>query len=180
LFSKLTDQISFQIIRFSYKLFSKLSGTLFQFFSYAMTQTNLTGPHSKFIPNYRGPHSGKIYSRCLQYLVFKITFFSLKVQYVYQKWPVLRFIRQASNATTPTRGLAEAAGFDLYSACDAVVPARGTALISTDLQVRLPDGCYRRIATLIRPGPTPSHRCRSRCGGCRLPWRSVSSFFQPF
>jgi dUTP pyrophosphatase len=39
----------------------------------------------------------------------------------------------------------KAAGFDLCSACDSVVLARGYALI-TNLQIHLPPGCYGRIA----------------------------------
>ena len=34
----------------------------------------------------------------------------------------------------------------MYSAYDVTVPARGNALISTDLQIQLPEGCYGRIA----------------------------------
>jgi len=36
--------------------------------------------------------------------------------------------------------------FYLCSAYDATVPARGKELIKTDLQVKLPPGCYGRIA----------------------------------
>ena len=59
----------------------------------------------------------------------------------------LRFARLSEGATPPTRGSARAAGLDLYSARDATVPARGTALIPTDLQIRVPYGCYGRIAS---------------------------------
>ena len=37
-------------------------------------------------------------------------------------------------------------GFDLFSAVDVVVPARGKVSVPTDIQVRLPDGCYGRVA----------------------------------
>lgn len=33
-----------------------------------------------------------------------------------------------------------------FSAYDAVVPAKGKALIKTDIQVQLPSGCYGRVA----------------------------------
>jgi len=59
---------------------------------------------------------------------------------------VLRFVKLTTNAQTPTRGSLKAAGLDLYSAYDTVVPGRGKELIHTDLQIILPDGCYGRIA----------------------------------
>ena len=55
-------------------------------------------------------------------------------------------MRLTENAILPTRGSATAVGLDLYSACDTTVPARGKVLVSTDLQIRVPDGCYRRNA----------------------------------
>jgi len=60
--------------------------------------------------------------------------------------PSLRFVKRTENARTPTRNSPKAAGVDLYSAYDVTVPAKGNALISTDLQIRLPEGCYGRIA----------------------------------
>ncbi|EFJ25556.1 hypothetical protein SELMODRAFT_232059 [Selaginella moellendorffii] len=49
-------------------------------------------------------------------------------------------------AILPSRGSALAAGYDLSSAYDSVVPARGKALIQTDLSVAIPEGTYGRIA----------------------------------
>ena len=60
--------------------------------------------------------------------------------------PVLRFVKLTEKAIPPTRGRARAAGFDLYSACDTTVRARGKVLVTTDLQIHIPDGCYGRIA----------------------------------
>jgi len=60
--------------------------------------------------------------------------------------PSLRFVKQAENAQTPTRKSLKTAGVDLYSAYDVTVPARRNALISTDLQIQLPEVCYVRIA----------------------------------
>jgi dUTP pyrophosphatase len=60
--------------------------------------------------------------------------------------PTLRFARLTEKAIPPTRGSARAAGLDLYSACDTTVPARGRVSVPTDLQIRIPDGCYGRIA----------------------------------
>ena len=59
---------------------------------------------------------------------------------------ILRFVKLTENAQTPTRGSSGAAGLDLYSAYDMIVPARDNVLISTDLQIQLPEGCYGRIA----------------------------------
>ncbi|KXZ41934.1 hypothetical protein GPECTOR_240g576 [Gonium pectorale] len=50
------------------------------------------------------------------------------------------------NATLPKRGSAGAAGYDLASAEEKVVPARGKALIKTDLAIRVPPGTYGRVA----------------------------------
>ncbi|XP_065216003.1 deoxyuridine 5'-triphosphate nucleotidohydrolase-like [Planococcus citri] len=58
----------------------------------------------------------------------------------------LQFARLSKNALTPTKGSDKAAGYDLKSAYDYCVPARGKELIKTDLQIELPSGCYGRIA----------------------------------
>jgi len=60
--------------------------------------------------------------------------------------PSLRFVKRTENARTPTRNSPKAAGVDLYSAYDVTMPARGNPLISTDLQIQFPEGCYGRIA----------------------------------
>ncbi|TYZ60114.1 hypothetical protein PybrP1_010637 [[Pythium] brassicae (nom. inval.)] len=60
--------------------------------------------------------------------------------------PVLRVKKLSELALLPSRGSALAAGFDLASAYDAVVPARGKALVKTDLAVAVPAGCYARVA----------------------------------
>jgi len=58
----------------------------------------------------------------------------------------LRFFKQTENAQTPTIESTKAAGVDLYSAYDVTVPARGNVLISKDLQIKLREDCYGRIA----------------------------------
>ncbi|XP_046317681.1 deoxyuridine 5'-triphosphate nucleotidohydrolase, mitochondrial isoform X1 [Marmota monax] len=58
----------------------------------------------------------------------------------------LRFVRLSEHATAPTRGSARAAGYDLYSAYDYIVPPMEKALVKTDIQIALPSGCYGRIA----------------------------------
>ena len=50
------------------------------------------------------------------------------------------------NATLPTKGSPESAGFDLYSAEKTVVTAKGKALVKTNIQISIPEGCYGRIA----------------------------------
>lgn len=63
----------------------------------------------------------------------------------------------SENATIPTKEYDKAAGFDLYSAEDCVIPAacmgyqfchetKVTNLVKTDLSIRVPDGTYGRIA----------------------------------
>lgn len=59
---------------------------------------------------------------------------------------VLFFKRLTELAITPTRGSSHAAGYDLYSAYDLVIPASGKALVKTDIAVSIPDGCYGRVA----------------------------------
>ena len=52
----------------------------------------------------------------------------------------------SENATVPTRGSNESAGWDLYAAEDTIVPARGKAIIATDIAVAITTGYYGRIA----------------------------------
>lgn len=54
--------------------------------------------------------------------------------------------RLSQRATLPVRSSALAAGYDLSSASDTIVPAQGKALIETDLAISVPQGCYGRIA----------------------------------
>jgi len=49
-------------------------------------------------------------------------------------------------ATLPVRGSKFAAGFDLASAYDTVVPARGRAVVKTGLALAIPENTYARIA----------------------------------
>ncbi|KFB49279.1 AGAP010159-PA-like protein [Anopheles sinensis] len=59
---------------------------------------------------------------------------------------VLKFAKLSENAFAPSKGSAKAAGFDLKSAYDYTVPARGKQLVMTDIQVQVPEGCYGRVA----------------------------------
>ncbi|XP_040457373.1 deoxyuridine 5'-triphosphate nucleotidohydrolase, mitochondrial isoform X1 [Falco naumanni] len=60
--------------------------------------------------------------------------------------PRLRFTKLSENASAPSRGSARAAGYDLYSAYDCVIPPMEKAVVKTDIQIALPSGCYGRIA----------------------------------
>ncbi|KAM5173192.1 deoxyuridine 5'-triphosphate nucleotidohydrolase, mitochondrial [Mantella aurantiaca] len=60
--------------------------------------------------------------------------------------PVLRFARLSDNAYTPTRGSSKAAGYDLYSAYDYVIAPHDKAIVKTDIQICVPNGCYGRVA----------------------------------
>ncbi|XP_072258501.1 deoxyuridine 5'-triphosphate nucleotidohydrolase, mitochondrial isoform X2 [Pyxicephalus adspersus] len=59
---------------------------------------------------------------------------------------VLRFAKLSENAFTPTRGSSRAAGYDLYSAYDYVIPPSDKAIVKTDIQICVPRGCYGRVA----------------------------------
>jgi len=59
---------------------------------------------------------------------------------------ILKYKKLSEHAFAPVRGSALAAGYDLKSAYDLVVPAQGKALAKTDLQIELPSGCYGRVA----------------------------------
>ncbi len=54
--------------------------------------------------------------------------------------PPLLIKKLSAEAKTPTRGSAFAAGYDLYSARAATIPARGKGLVETDLAIAVPDG----------------------------------------
>ena len=57
------------------------------------------------------------------------------------------FVKKLSeHAFLPVRGTPFSAGFDLSSAYDAVVPARGKAVVKTDLAIAVPENTYARIA----------------------------------
>ncbi|GMR44603.1 hypothetical protein PMAYCL1PPCAC_14798, partial [Pristionchus mayeri] len=58
----------------------------------------------------------------------------------------VRLVRLTEKARLPAYGSTHAAGADLHAAEDAVVPARGKALISTGLSLELPAGHYGRVA----------------------------------
>ncbi|KAG8389941.1 hypothetical protein BUALT_Bualt01G0031500 [Buddleja alternifolia] len=60
--------------------------------------------------------------------------------------PFLRVKRLSEKAILPSRASPLSAGYDLSSAAETKVPARGKALIPTDLSIAVPEGTYARIA----------------------------------
>ena len=54
--------------------------------------------------------------------------------------------RLSPNATLPTRATPNSAGLDLASAYDYVIAAKSKKIIKTDLAIKIPKGCYGRIA----------------------------------
>ncbi|KAK7305584.1 hypothetical protein VNO77_43490 [Canavalia gladiata] len=60
--------------------------------------------------------------------------------------PYLRVKKLSENAVLPSRASPLSAGYDLSSAAESKVPARGKALIPTDLSISIPEGTYARIA----------------------------------
>lgn len=55
--------------------------------------------------------------------------------------PPLFVKKLTDTAQAPTRGSAFAAGYDLYSAKETVIPAKGKALVDTGLAIAVPEGC---------------------------------------
>ncbi|TMX02101.1 hypothetical protein EJD97_022587 [Solanum chilense] len=66
-----------------------------------------------------------------------------------------RVKKLSNNAVLPSRGSPLSAGYDLSSATETKVPARGKALVPTDLSIAVPEGTYARIAP--RSGLTWKH-----------------------
>lgn len=60
--------------------------------------------------------------------------------------PPLMIKKLSEKGRLPTRGSAFAAGYDLYAAKDTTIPARGKALVDTDIAIAVPAGTYGRIA----------------------------------
>lgn len=56
------------------------------------------------------------------------------------------FHKLSPNATTPTLGSPQSAGYDLYAAHDTEIPVGHRKLIKTDIQIDLPPNYYGRVA----------------------------------
>ncbi|GES60287.1 dUTP diphosphatase [Aspergillus terreus] len=63
-----------------------------------------------------------------------------------QSLPPLQVKKLTESGRAPTRGSAFAAGYDMYSAKDTVIPAKGKALVDTGIAIAVPEGTYGRIA----------------------------------
>merc|ERR1712212_612991 len=59
---------------------------------------------------------------------------------------VMQVAKLSDKAIIPTKGSKLAAGYDLYSAYDYVIPAGGKVMAKTDIQVKVPHGTYGRVA----------------------------------
>ncbi|KLO17480.1 dUTP diphosphatase [Schizopora paradoxa] len=79
--------------------------------------------------------------------------------------------RLSEKARIPTRGSLYAAGYDLYSAEDKIVPARGKALIDTQLSIALPAGTYGRVAP--RSGLASKHMIDTGAGVIDADYRGI-------
>ena len=63
-----------------------------------------------------------------------------------QNQPLLQVKRLSENATIPTRGSPDSAGYDLASAVSTVIKAGDKGIVKTDLSIACPQGTYARIA----------------------------------
>ncbi|KAK1322825.1 Deoxyuridine 5'-triphosphate nucleotidohydrolase [Acorus calamus] len=60
--------------------------------------------------------------------------------------PLLKVKKLSDKAILPSRASPLSAGYDLSSAIETKVPARGKALVPTDLSIAIPENTYARIA----------------------------------
>lgn len=58
-------------------------------------------------------------------------------------------------AQLPTRGSAQAAGYDLYACEDVVIPKNGRAVVQTGIHIAVPEGHYGRVAPRSGLGTSP-------------------------
>lgn len=59
---------------------------------------------------------------------------------------ILKYTKVIPEAFAPTKGSMKSAGYDLKSAYDYMIPARGKEIVDTGIKIELPEGCYGRIA----------------------------------
>ena len=76
--------------------------------------------------------------------------------------PLLHFVKQHADATTPSKGSEAAAGYDLYSIHEAVIPPQGITLVDTGISMRFPSNTYGRIAS--RSGLTIKNHIETKAG----------------
>ena len=74
--------------------------------------------------------------------------------------PPLLIKKLSDRARLPTRGSAFAAGYDLYAAQDTTIPARGKALVETDISMAVPAGTcasFSPVPTLLPVESSHTH-----------------------
>ena len=76
--------------------------------------------------------------------------------------PPLQVQLLSSKGKAPTRGSAFAAGYDIYSSQNTTVPARGRAMVETDISIAVPEGTYGRVAP--RSGLAAKHSIDTGAG----------------
>ena len=59
---------------------------------------------------------------------------------------MLQYKKLSGKAIAPQQATEKAAGYDLCSAHDAIVPMKGRCLVKTDIAVSVPKGTYGRVA----------------------------------
>ena len=70
---------------------------------------------------------------------------------------ILYFHKITPEAYTPTKATPMAAGFDLYSPFEVVIPSKGKVSISTKLQLTIPENYYGKIESTNRSGLCLNH-----------------------
>ncbi|SCU97665.1 LADA_0H07536g1_1 [Lachancea dasiensis] len=74
----------------------------------------------------------------------------------------LKIQLRSKDATVPTKGSVNAAGYDIYASKTTVIPARGQGLVPTDVSFTVPVGTYGRIAP--RSGLAVKHGINTGAG----------------
>ncbi|KAH9824152.1 dUTP pyrophosphatase [Melampsora americana] len=74
----------------------------------------------------------------------------------------LQVQRLSPNATLPTKGSLQAAGYDLYASADMLIAAGGRAVVPTDLIIAVPPSTYGRVAP--RSGLAVKHGINTGAG----------------
>lgn len=87
---------------------------------------------------------------------------------------ILKFKRLTQNAIIPKRGSPYAAGYDLHSAGEIIVPSKGKILVPTNLSCAIPNGCYGRIAP--RSGLASKHFIDVGAGVIDSDYRGESNY----
>lgn len=75
---------------------------------------------------------------------------------------VLKVQLRSENAIAPTKGSQHAAGYDIYSSADYMIPAMGQGMVPTDVSFTVPVGTYGRIAP--RSGLAVKHGIQTGAG----------------